>query len=133
MPFSALELHPTLLNNIKTLGFAKPTPVQSEAIPPAIAGRDVLACAMTGSGKTAAFVLPMPLMRPNAPKAPLRPAQSFLRSFSSRASRTLRAPSSRQMSAARRAGDAQLCQAPIYLAASPAARHVAPHRHRKLQ
>ena len=59
MPFGALKLHPSLLAGIRDLGFAKPTPIQSDAIPPAMAGRDVLACAMTGSGKTAAFVLPI--------------------------------------------------------------------------
>ncbi len=59
MPFSHLKLHPSLLKGIKDLGFTRPTPIQAEAIPPAIAGRDVLACAMTGSGKTAAFLLPI--------------------------------------------------------------------------
>ncbi len=59
MPFSALKLHPSLLKGLKELGFARPTPIQTDAIPPALAGRDVLACAMTGSGKTAAFLLPI--------------------------------------------------------------------------
>lgn len=59
MPFSGLKLHPSLLQGIRELGFARPTPIQADAIPPALEGRDVLACAMTGSGKTAAFLLPI--------------------------------------------------------------------------
>src|SRR6185503_8718894 len=59
MPFSKLSLHPDLLKAIKELGFLRPTPIQEQAIPPAVAGRDLLACAMTGSGKTAAFLLPI--------------------------------------------------------------------------
>src|ERR1041385_27774 len=59
MAFTSFGLHPDLLRGVKELGFTRPTPIQSDAIPPAIAGRDVLACAMTGSGKTAAFVLPI--------------------------------------------------------------------------
>jgi ATP-dependent RNA helicase RhlE len=59
VPFSTFKLHPTLLRGVKELGFVRPTPIQVDAIPPAIAGRDVLACAMTGSGKTAAFLLPI--------------------------------------------------------------------------
>ena len=59
MPFSAFKLHPDLLRGVKELGFTRPTPIQSDAIPPALEGRDLLACAMTGSGKTAAFLLPI--------------------------------------------------------------------------
>ena len=59
MSFTALALHPTLLKGLKELGFARPTPIQNDAIPPALEGRDLLACAMTGSGKTAAFLLPI--------------------------------------------------------------------------
>ena len=59
MPFSALGLHPDLLKGIRELGFIRPTPIQDEAIPPALQGRDLLACAQTGSGKTAAFLLPI--------------------------------------------------------------------------
>ena len=59
MPFASLQLHPSLLKSIRELGFTRPTPVQADAIPPALEGRDVLACAQTGSGKTAAFLLPI--------------------------------------------------------------------------
>jgi ATP-dependent RNA helicase RhlE len=59
MSFETFELHPDLLRGVQALGFHEPTPIQARAIPPARAGRDVLACAMTGSGKTAAFVLPV--------------------------------------------------------------------------
>ena len=59
MAFSALKLHPTLLRGVEDLGFVRPTPIQSQAIPHALEGRDLLACAATGSGKTAAFLLPI--------------------------------------------------------------------------
>src|SRR5262245_42603259 len=59
MPFTQLKLHPALVEAIKELGFVHPTPIQAEAIPPAVEGRDVIACAQTGSGKTAAFLLPI--------------------------------------------------------------------------
>ncbi len=59
MPFSDFSLHASLLSGIKELGFVQPTPIQTEAIPVAVSGRDLLACAQTGSGKTAAFLLPI--------------------------------------------------------------------------
>jgi ATP-dependent RNA helicase RhlE len=59
VPFSSFGLDPLLLRGVRELGFTRPTPVQERAIPPAMEGRDVLACAATGSGKTAAFGLPI--------------------------------------------------------------------------
>ena len=59
MPFNHLGLHPSLLRGIKELGFVRPTTIQAEAIPPAMQGKDVIATAQTGSGKTAAFLLPI--------------------------------------------------------------------------
>ncbi len=59
MPFKSLNLHPLLVRAIKELDFSEPTPVQAGAIPPALEGRDVLATAQTGTGKTAAFLLPI--------------------------------------------------------------------------
>src|SRR5213592_4157569 len=59
MPFSHFGLHPDLLRGIHELGFTRPTPIQAEAIPPVLEGHDLIASAMTGSGKTAAFLLPI--------------------------------------------------------------------------
>jgi len=57
--FSDLGLAPQLLRAVTDFGFTEPTPVQLAAIPPALAGRDVLASAATGSGKSAAFGIPL--------------------------------------------------------------------------
>ncbi len=59
MPFSTFGLHPDLIRGVKEMGFTRPTPIQQDTIPPALLGKDILACAMTGSGKTAAFGLPI--------------------------------------------------------------------------
>ena len=57
--FDALGLSPALLRAVRELGLTTPTPVQAAAIPPAMAGKDVLASAQTGTGKTAAFGIPL--------------------------------------------------------------------------
>ena len=59
MPFSALGLHTALAQAAQTRGYTAPTPIQAEMLPAVLAGRDVLAQAPTGSGKTAAFALPL--------------------------------------------------------------------------
>jgi ATP-dependent RNA helicase DeaD len=57
--FAALGLEATLLTTLETLGYEEPTPIQQESIPPLLAGRDLLGQAATGTGKTAAFALPL--------------------------------------------------------------------------
>jgi ATP-dependent RNA helicase RhlE len=59
MTFDELKLHPTLLQAVKAEGYTTPTPIQAQAIPHVLAQRDVLGCAQTGTGKTAAFALPI--------------------------------------------------------------------------
>src|SRR5688572_17708228 len=57
--FAALGLRPPLVAAVVELGYEAPTPIQAAAIPPLLAGKDVLGQAATGTGKTAAFALPM--------------------------------------------------------------------------
>ncbi len=57
--FGALGVSDALVEVLKRLGLTEPTPIQVQAIPPALEGRDVLGCAQTGTGKTAAFVIPI--------------------------------------------------------------------------
>ena len=57
--FAELGLNEQILEGVEALGFTVPTPVQSKAIPEVLAGRDIIASAQTGTGKTAAFALPI--------------------------------------------------------------------------
>ena len=57
--FKALNLHPSIQKALEETGYTEPTPIQNEAIPSLLKGRDLLGCAQTGTGKTAAFALPI--------------------------------------------------------------------------
>ncbi|TYK65558.1 DEAD/DEAH box helicase [Colwellia echini] len=59
MSFATLKLSPLILNAIDDLGYSKPTAIQSKAIPVVLSGKDIIAAAQTGTGKTASFVLPL--------------------------------------------------------------------------
>ncbi len=59
MKFNELKLDGRILKAVKAAGYETPSPIQEKAIPPALDGRDVLGCAQTGTGKTAAFALPI--------------------------------------------------------------------------
>jgi ATP-dependent RNA helicase RhlE len=59
LSFDNLGLDPRLLDAVGTMGYTAPTPIQEQAIPAIIAGKDIVGCAQTGTGKTAAFVLPL--------------------------------------------------------------------------
>ncbi len=70
--FASLGLSAGILQDIARAGFLEPTPIQAQGIPAALQGRDVLGCAQTGTGKTAAFVIPMVERLADAPKGPPR-------------------------------------------------------------
>ena len=70
--FASLGLSASILQDIARAGFLEPTPIQAQGIPAALQGRDVLGCAQTGTGKTAAFVIPMVERLADAPKGPPR-------------------------------------------------------------
>ena len=59
MTFQELKLLPQLLKAVDELGYVQPSPIQAQAIPPVLKGRDLIGCAQTGTGKTAAFAIPI--------------------------------------------------------------------------
>ncbi len=71
--FADLRLHPALLEAVSREGYQHPSPIQKEAIPRVLTGRDLLACAQTGTGKTAAFALPILQLLDGRSRAPGSP------------------------------------------------------------
>ena len=59
LSFDAIGVSEGLAKDLAMAGLSSPTPIQAQAIPAALAGRDVIGCAQTGTGKTAAFVIPI--------------------------------------------------------------------------
>lgn len=78
MPFSSLGLSPHLNRALEQINYAAPTAIQTAAIPAILAGRDVWACAHTGSGKTAAFALPMLQLRANEKRLHPKPVRALI-------------------------------------------------------
>lgn len=74
MTFAKLNLHPKILQAIEVCGYNKPTPIQSQSIPNILAGKDIVATAQTGTGKTAAYILPsLQLLATSKSKKPGKP------------------------------------------------------------
>src|SRR4030042_7136292 len=59
MSFETFNFHPSIMAGVQALGYVTPTPIQLKAIPPIVQGRDLIGLAQTGTGKTAAYVLPI--------------------------------------------------------------------------
>ncbi len=80
MQFQQLSIHPAILRALAQENYVEPTPIQTKAIPPALSGRDLLGCAQTGTGKTAAFAVPI-LQRLGARPLPVqvrRPVRALI-------------------------------------------------------
>lgn len=76
--FSSLELDDRLLRALDTVGYEHPTPIQAQSIPYLLAGRDLLGVAQTGTGKTAAFSLPLLQLLADTPRTPKQPSALIL-------------------------------------------------------
>jgi superfamily II DNA/RNA helicase len=72
MSFKEFQFHPHIIAGIEACGYTSPTPIQREAMPPILAGRDILGLAQTGTGKTAAFVLPLLQRLQGGPRKKIR-------------------------------------------------------------
>src|SRR5678809_1364076 len=70
--FKPFNLDPRIMSGVDALGYEMPTPIQLQAIPPVMQGRDVMGLAQTGTGKTAAFVLPILQRLINGPRGYVR-------------------------------------------------------------
>ena len=77
MTFQELGLSAPILRALAQQGYERPSPIQEKAIPPALAGRDVLGCAQTGTGKTCAFAAPI-LQRLEAAPQKGRPIRALI-------------------------------------------------------
>ncbi len=80
MKFNQLNISEPILKALEEVGYQEPTPIQQQAIPPVLDGRDVLGCAQTGTGKTAAFAVPIlqNLGRPREKQAKGRPIRALI-------------------------------------------------------
>ncbi|MGL4206135.1 MAG: DEAD/DEAH box helicase [Aeromonadaceae bacterium] len=78
MSFAELALAPRLLENLQAVGYTSPTPIQQQAIPAILAGHDLMAGAQTGTGKTAAFVLPILQRLLTSPPLPAQPVRALV-------------------------------------------------------
>ncbi len=78
MTFQELGLCTAILNALQAQGYVQPTPIQQGAIPPALAGRDVLGIAQTGTGKTCAFATPILQRLAEKPAQGNRPIRSLI-------------------------------------------------------
>lgn len=72
MSFNSFNFHPSVMAGINALGYSTPTPIQEQSIPPILQGRDIIGLAQTGTGKTAAFVLPILQRLTQGPRGQIR-------------------------------------------------------------